>query len=115
MKGLIIKPKWADLILDGYKTIEVRGSNTQHRGDTGIIKSKTQKVFGTAKLKDTIKLNREIFENLKTKHLLQITWEELLEIYKNPWGWCFEDPEKHSEPIHYNHKQGCVIWVNLDE
>lgn len=115
MKGLIIKPKWADLILDGHKTLEVRGRNTKIRGRIGIIKSKTGKVYGTAELYDCVKLNKELFENnLKDNHLINMTYEELLEIYSNPYGWFLRDAERYNEPEEYKHKQGCVIWVNLD-
>ena len=47
MKGLIIKSKWADLILNRDKTIELRSSNTNIRGTIGIIKSGSKKVYGT--------------------------------------------------------------------
>ncbi|OAB30221.1 hypothetical protein PMSD_20775 [Paenibacillus macquariensis subsp. defensor] len=39
MNGLIIKPKWADLILSGKKTWEIRGSQTHIHRTIGIIKS----------------------------------------------------------------------------
>lgn len=50
MKGLIIKSKWADLILSGEKTWEIRGSQTHQRGRIGIIKSGTGKIFGSVEL-----------------------------------------------------------------
>lgn len=39
MQGLITKPMWADMILSGAKTWEIRGSRTHKRGTIGIIKS----------------------------------------------------------------------------
>jgi len=113
MKGLIIKPVWAELILDGSKNLEIRGSNAKHRGITGIIESKSQMVFGTAELVETIKLTKDIFENTKKRHLLNISWEELLTIYPTPWAWSFINSNKYKLPIKYDHKQGCVIWVNI--
>ncbi|NYC91934.1 hypothetical protein B0I49_005584, partial [Clostridium beijerinckii] len=33
--------------------------------------------------------------------------------YKKLYGWILENPIIYNEPIPYEHKQGCVIWVNL--
>ncbi len=63
MKGLIIKPKWADLILSGDKTIEIRGSRTKIRGEIGIIKSGSKKVFGTVELMDCVELDEKLFDD----------------------------------------------------
>lgn len=114
MKGLIIKPKWADLILDGYKTIEVRGSKTTIRGTIGIIKSGTKQVYGTANLFHCVELGEWEFNNVwKPRHQLNITYEELLKIYPKPYAWCLKDIKKLDEPKTYEHKKGCVIWVNI--
>jgi hypothetical protein len=39
MKGLIVKSPWIELILEGKKTWEIRGSNTKIRGPIALIKS----------------------------------------------------------------------------
>lgn len=114
MKGLIIKEKWANLILNGDKSIEIRGSKTNIRGKIGIIKSKTKKVFGETELYDCKELDEKMFNEYKQKHKLDITWEELLTIYSKPYAWFLKDVIKYDKPISYNHKQGCVIWVNLN-
>jgi len=113
MKGLIIKPKWAELILDGKKSIEVRGSKTNIKGTIGIIESGSKKVFGTAELYHYFKLSKDNFELTRNGHLLKISYEELLKIYPKPYGWCFQNVEKYDNPVPYEHKQGCVIWVNI--
>ena len=113
MKGLIIKPKWADLILDGEKTIEVRGNNTKIRGAIGIIKSGSKKVFGTVDLFNCIPLDMEKFELWKDRHKLNITYGEVLKIYPQPYAWCLRKANKYNVPVVYEHKQGCVIWVNI--
>lgn len=56
MKGLIIKPYWADLILNNEKTMELRGGRTKIRGTIGIIKSKTGQVYGEVDIIDCIPL-----------------------------------------------------------
>lgn len=114
MKGLIIKPKWADLILDGFKTVEVRGSNTKIRGKIGIIKSGSKQVYGTANLFDCIEMDELTFNSVYRKcHRLDISYDELLKIYPRPYAWCLKDVKKFDSPIPYEHKLGCVIWVNI--
>lgn len=113
MKGLIIKPKWAELILNGEKTLEIRGSRTNTRGRIGIIKSGSKKVYGTAELNDCIKLTEDNYDTLRDFHKLDISYEELLEIYKNPQAWVLSKAEKYEVPVDYEHKRGCIIWVNI--
>lgn len=116
MKGLIIKPYWADLILNGQKTIEVRGSNTKIRGTIGIIKSKSKKIYGTVELFHCVELTKELFENIwKDRHCIDMSWEQLIQIYPKPYAWCLKDVNIFKEPISYEHKKGCVIWVNLED
>ena len=114
MKGLILKPHWADLILSGEKTVEIRGSATSVRGKIGIIKSKSKAVFGTTNLYDCMSIGKEEFEGLlKHYHKIDMTYEELLTIYTRPHAWFLKDTVRYETPVPYNHKQGCVIWVNL--
>lgn len=111
MKGLIIKQKWAELILNGLKTMELRGNNTKIRGTIGIVISGTKQVYGTVDLIDCLPLNKEYYENNKEKHKVNLRYEELP--YKNTYGWILENHKLYDKPIPYNHKKGCVIWVNI--
>lgn len=86
MKGLILKPHWADLILSGEKTIEIRGNNTKIRGTIGIIKSKSGSVFGTVDLYDSIFLTKELYEGLLEIHKVGISYEELLRFIQSLMG-----------------------------
>lgn len=114
MKGLIIKPYWTDLILSGEKTVEVRGSKTSVRGEIGIIKSGSKSVYGTAFLYDCKELTREDFENTyKESHRINMSYDELLKIYPKPHAWFIKVLKVYGKPIPYEHKRGCVIWVNL--
>ena len=114
MKGLIIKPYWADLILSGEKVIEVRGSSTSVRGEIGIIKSKSKAVFGTVDLYDCMPIGKEEFEGLlRHYHKINMSYDELLKIYPKPYAWFLRNVKIFEKPIPYEHKRGCVIWVNL--
>lgn len=111
MKGLIVKDKWAQLILNGEKTIELRSRNTKIRGEIGIIISGSKAIGGTVHLIDSIELSDEMFESLKNQHLFHYPIEELS--YKKVYAWILNNPKRYEKPIPYEHKQGCVIWVNI--
>lgn len=111
MKGLIVKPYWADLILSGEKSIELRSSNTNIRGRIGIIKSGTKKVYGEADLVDSREITDEEYYNLVDKHRVNVKREDVS--YKKIYAWTLENPVLYKEPKEYDHKLGCVIWVNL--
>lgn len=114
MDGLIIKPKWGELILNGLKSWEIRGSNTSHRGRHYLIESGTNKVYGEFDLVDSQPLTeRDFYDNL-LKHQLPNEYlynSDLLKRYKTPYRWAIENVEKYDEPIYYEHPQGAVIWV----
>ena len=111
MRGLIIKQKWAELILANLKTMEIRGSNTHIRGTIGIIKSGTKKVWGTVDLVDCIRLDEKQFYAESNRHKVNTKFNNIP--YKNVYGWVLENPIKYSEPVEYEHRQGCIIWVNI--
>ena len=111
MDILIIKPKWAELILSGQKIWEIRGSNTKKRGIIGIAESGTGKVFGEVELVDSYPMDFKNFLIGQKWHKLNITWAELLTIYKKPHAWELRNAKRYDEPKPYNHPKGAVIWV----
>lgn len=111
MKGLIIKQKWAELILNGFKTMELRGNNTKIRGTIEIIISGTKQVYGTVDLINCLPLDKESYNNDRDRHKVDLKYEFLP--YKNTYGWILENPKLYDNPIPYNHKKGCAIWVNI--
>lgn len=111
MKCLIIKSKWCDLILNGLKDIELRGSNTNIRGKIYLIKSGTKQIYGTIELIDSFKLSDSDYYALKNRHRVEVSRKDIK--YKNLYGWILKNPIKFTTPIPYKHKQGCVIWVNI--
>ncbi|MEI5908710.1 ASCH domain-containing protein [Bacillus spongiae] len=114
MKGLLIKSPWIDHILQGNKTWEIRGSNTNIRGKIALIKSGTGKVFGTADLIGCKKLSFEEYKKSEAFHLVPMVKDQT-KPYKNIHAWVLDNPCIFKEPIRYHHPQGAVIWVNLPE
>ncbi|MFD2330066.1 ASCH domain-containing protein [Cohnella sp. GCM10020058] len=115
MKGLIIKPKWATLILSGHKTWEIRGTETSHRGPTAIIKSGSGKIFGMVDIVDCIPLHGPhsagLIQAITSKHRVSPGNIE----YRRPWAWVLQNARMLPEPIPYQHPQGAVIWVKLPD
>lgn len=77
MKGLIIKSPWSKLILDGKKTMELRGSNTKIRGTIGIIESSSGHVLGTVDLVDVKRLDDLDFLYTVDKHKVMCNREDI--------------------------------------
>ena len=111
MDILIVKPKWAELILSGQKTWEIRGSNTNKRGIIGIAESGTGKVYGEVELIDSTPLDLKGFFIGQKWHKLDIAWTELWTRYKTPYAWELRNAKRYDEPKPYNHPKGAVIWV----
>lgn len=109
MKGFIIRQPWADLILSGQKTWEIRGNNCKIRGTVGIVCQ--GKWVGTVEIIDCIELTMEQYSKNKKKHHVQDTSSSP---YKKTFAWVVSNPKKFKTPKKYTHKNGCVIWVNLE-
>lgn len=110
MKGLIIKKPWIDLILNGEKTWEVRGSNTKIRGIISLIQSGTGQIIGTVELVDSFEVSKETLKESYSNHKID---DLSIVNYKKAHAWVLQNPQIFKEPIPYIHPQGAVIWVNL--
>lgn len=114
MKALIIKRPWIDLILEGKKTIEVRGSKTNIRGQIALIASGTGQVIGTCQVDDSI----NIAEHSNIAEIVMkscVDEKRLLEYYKKPNGWVLSNAKRLDKPVKYKHPMGAIIWVTLED
>jgi hypothetical protein len=114
LKGLIVKGQWLDLILDGKKTWEIRGSRTNVRGRIALIKSGTGLIFGTVELLGCTKLplSQRNLDDTKLLHCI----DDLSRIKdKKPYAWQMGFPIRFDKPIPYIHPKGAIIWVNLPD
>lgn len=110
MRALIIKQPWIDYILDGKKTWEIRGSNTNVRGEIELIQSGSGLVVGKCKVTDCKKLTIDDYKQNKKYH--QIDNVDALP-YKNTFAWILEKAERYNNPRKYKHPKGAIIWVKL--
>ena len=114
LKGLIIKSPWIDLILNGEKVWEIRGSNTKIRGTIALLKSGSGYVFGLCDLKDVIgPLSLSKLRCSKPFHAIPPNQLKNGLPYPNTYAWVLDNVKCLSKPVSYPHPRGAVIWVNL--
>lgn len=111
MKAISIRQPWAELILQGRRTIEPRTWQTNYRGRIAIHASQTVKeeacvaygldqtkvvrgaLVGTVELVDVLPLDKRGWEALREQHLS-------LRDFPGPmFGWRLEDPQRLPQPI----------------
>lgn len=111
MKALSIHQPWAELILQGRKTIELRTWRTNTRGRFAIHAGQTVEeeaciaygldparvvrgaLVGTVQLADILQLDEAAWEVLRDQHLS-------LRDFPGPmFGWRLEDPQRLPRPI----------------
>ena len=111
MKALSIRQPWAELILQGRKTIELRTWPTSYRGRIAIHASQTVReeaciaysldparvvrgaLVGTVELVDVLPLDEAAWEALRDQHLS-------LSDFPGPmYGWRLEAPQRLPQPI----------------
>ncbi len=111
MKALSIRQPWAELILRGRKTIELRTWKTNHRGRIAIHASQTVReeaclaygldparvvrgaLVGTVELVDVLALDDSMWETLRDQHLSQRDFPGPM------FGWRLEHPQRLPQPI----------------
>ncbi|RYZ51848.1 MAG: ASCH domain-containing protein [Sphingobacteriales bacterium] len=122
MKVLSLLQPWASLVVLGYKQIETRGWNTEHRGDLLIHASSGRKgklvtsappftryipdfeklpfgaIIGKVQLTDVFRFTTE---DLFDPQLAKLSMEEKAfgDYAPGRYGWVLEDPEIFADPI----------------
>ena len=92
MKCLIVRPPFAEYIVNGTKSVEYRKRKTNVRGRIGIIEAGTSKVIGDVYLYDC-NYNPDIYL----------------------WEWCFASYRKFLEPITIQRKKGAIVWEEISD
>ena len=92
--GLVVRRPWVDLIVDGVKTWELRGSATRIRGAIALIEAGTGTIVGTARL---------------------VGVEEGDLPYAQTYAWVLRGARRLPSPVPYDHPSGAVIWVRLSD
>ena len=108
---LIIQRPWIDLILDGRKSLEVRGKFCKKEreriylalsGGGGIILGSVEFVRSHGPL------SRDEWASLATKHCVA---GDALPYGSSTFAWEVAKPIRFSTPVPYHHKPGIVVWA----
>src|ERR1017187_7955597 len=114
MRALLIRHPWIDMILDGGKTWEIRGSRTSVRCQIALIASGSGTVVGVCDLVDCIgPLTANQFRTNAKKAGMRPS-EATLGWYRQTYAWVMAKPRRLKHPVPYEHPSGAVIWVRLD-
>ena len=91
MKCLFVKAPFAGWIVDFVKLIEYRTREIYIRERIGIIESGTGTVIGDV-------------------NLVGCRFNAKLQMYE----WILDDPRRYATPVPFEHKQGAMVWIELD-
>lgn len=110
IKALSVRQPWANLIVEGYKTMDLRTWSTTHRGPLAIYASlevekdacklhgvdiktlTTGAVIGIVDLTDVIPLTKKSYEENQEKHLAGRNYREGM------FGWVLKNPRPLDPP-----------------
>jgi hypothetical protein len=114
LNGLLVRSPWIDLILDGSKTWEIRGTRTSKRGRIGLIKSGTGTVIGVTDLVGVVGplTISELAANASKAGFAKNERVTRLP-YPRTFAWVLQEPLCLKQPVGYVHPYGAVIWVTL--
>ena len=114
LRALLIRRPWIDMILDGKKTWEIRGSRTSVRGQIGLIASRTGTVVGVCDLVGCVGplTANQFLKNARKAGMRQS--EATLGYYRQTYAWVVDKARRVDQPVPYQHPPGAIIWVKLD-
>ena len=124
-RALLVKPPYAHQIVNGVKTVEIRGAATNLVGERiCIAQSGSQLLVGEVTLDDCRLLairdeqggllnvdgSQDTLASLRHAHCI----EDLESIpYKKIYGWFLTNNVGYPTPLPYEHPQGAQCWVRL--
>lgn len=108
---LVVKGPWAQQIVSGVKSWELRSSNTSIRERVGIALSGTQRIIGEASLVDCFPLTTEMINENFQHHRV----ESVTEIIPGSAvrAWVFRNPCQYQSAKPYQHPLGAIKWVQV--
>ncbi len=112
--ALLVGKMWAEKLLRGTKTWEIRSKNVLKRGRVGIMAPKTGVVLGDVAVVDCIKIQKNEFDQHFHKHRvpsLGALYPEQDYVY----AWVVEEPRLYHTPVPVTMKAGQVIWVKVND
>lgn len=111
--GLLVRQPWADLIVQGKKTWEIRGRSTSIRGRIAVIAAGTGTIVGLCDLLEVVgPLSLSRYRAAGDLHCIPSDRLDALP-YVHTYAWRVGNAVA-VPALKYNHPPGAVIWVRLD-
>lgn len=118
--GLIIRQPWSALIVDGFKSWELRGSCCKKREKIGILDSGC--IIGEVRLVGCVKI-AEMQEDGSYRSLLPRPldyYEDCHRVsdfsmfkYKSIFAWILSQPRRYIQSKKIHQKRGAMVWVKI--
>lgn len=115
-RGLIVMPHYADLIVRGLKTWEMRTTGSSIQEPVAIIASGTKTIVGIAAMDGSLPpLTRAAMSANEIKH--RIAPSDQKSAFDGGWihPWVMRAALKLATPLAFPQKNGAVIWTRLDD
>ena len=125
--GLLVPLRWADLILSGQKTWEIRGETTKKRGRVAIFEKGSNSVAGEVEIVDCFLVGTRDEkswsppkDNSRYLWLAESQERHRMEgtrtvTYKNAYAWVLQAARRYEPAIPFNRPTGCVKWVRIGQ
>ncbi|MBL3554762.1 MULTISPECIES: ASCH domain-containing protein [Marinobacter] len=113
--GLVVSEPWLTRILEKGKRWEMRSAKSNRRGPIALIEKGSGQVVGVAELVDVKGPfgNKEMAANEDSHQIPSEIYGA--SDYKWHYAWVLENATALPSAVPYKHKNGAVIWVQLDE
>ena len=104
--ALVVEGEWLNLILQGHKTWEIRGTPTKKRQVIQLARSGSGLLLGQARITDCLRIDLDDMAKHNDKHCM------CYHTYPKIYAWVLKDVKKHAVPKPYKHPHGAINWVN---
>ena len=108
---LIVDGPWAQLIVQGKKTWEIRSQTTMIRERIGIALKGTHLLIGEASVIDSFELSDEMIRDNFEKHRVEHVEEY---VGDGPaYAWVMSNAREYTQAKEYVRPQGAIKWVHV--
>ncbi len=127
VRALVVHREYLEKILNGTKSIEVRGTSTTKRGVIALACNK--ELYGEVEIVDCKKLairasrrdylqpwgeEEDFILGLRCSMRTGLGFEEVISMkYLKFYGWCLANPTQYEVPKSYYHPRGAMSWIDL--
>lgn len=120
-----MKNPYAEMLVTGQKTVEIRGSATEVGRTVAIALSGSKTLLGEVRLEscqlvavknaagqlEDVVGSEHTLASLKAQHRIENPMESVS--YNKVYAWFVSSPLRYLVPVAYSHPTGAQLWVKL--